>query len=101
MKIITVAAFLLWPGVLPAQAQMASPLSLQRTIVLLGVTGKFDHFAYDSAGNRLFVAYAGNHSVEVDELSSGKVTESLTGFGKPHGLVWIAETKRLFASDGL
>ena len=101
MKIITVAAFLLWPGVLSAQAQMASPLSLQRTIALPGVTGKFDHFAYDPDGNRLFVASAGNHSVEVIDLSSWKVTESLTGFGKPHGLVWIDETKQLFASDGL
>jgi YVTN family beta-propeller protein len=101
MKIITVAAFLLWVGVLSAQAQMASPLSLQRTITLPGVTGKFDHFAYDPDGNRLFVASAGNHSVEVIDLSSGKVTESLTGLGKPHGLAWIAETKRLFASDGL
>jgi DNA-binding beta-propeller fold protein YncE len=101
MKIITVAAFLLWSGVLSAQTQMASPLSLQRTIVLPGVTGKFDHFAYDPDGNRLFVASAGNHSVEAIDLSSGKVTESLTGFGKPHGLAWIAKTKRLFASDGL
>lgn len=101
MKITTVAAFLLWLGVLSAQAQMSSPLSLQRTIALPGVTGKFDHFAYDQDGNRLFVASAGSHSVEVIDLTSGKVTESLTGLGKPHGLAWIAETKRLFASDGV
>jgi DNA-binding beta-propeller fold protein YncE len=101
MKIKAVAAFLLWLGVFSAQAQVAPPLTLQRTIPLPGVTGKFDHFAYDPVGNRLFAAAAGNHSVEVVDLSSDKVLESLTGLGKPHGLAWIAETGRLFASDGV
>jgi hypothetical protein len=101
MKINAVAAFLLWLGVFSAQAQTAPPPTLQRTIALPGVTGKFDHFAYDPAGNRLFAAAAGNHSVEVIDLSSGKVVESLTGLGKPHGLAWISETRRLFASDGV
>jgi DNA-binding beta-propeller fold protein YncE len=101
MKINAVAAFLLWLGVFSGQAQTAPPLTLQRTIALPGVTGKFDHFAYDPAGNRLFAAAAGNHSVEVIDLSSGKVVESITGLGKPHGLAWITETRRLFASDGV
>ncbi len=101
MKINGVAVFLLCVGAFSAQAQMAPPLTLQRTIPLPGVTGKFDHFAYDPAGNRLFAAAAGNHSVEVIDLNSGTVVESLTGLGKPHGLAWMAEMKRLFASDGV
>ena len=76
------------------------PLTLQRTIALPDGTGKFDHFAFDLNANRLFIAATGNHSVEVLDLNSGKVTESLTGIGKPHGLAWIPETGRLFASDG-
>jgi DNA-binding beta-propeller fold protein YncE len=101
METNIVAAFLLWLGFFSAQAQTAPSLTLQRTLALPGVTGKFDHFAYDSVGNRLFAAAAGNHSVEVIDLSSGKVVESLTGLGKPHGLAWIGETRRLFASDGV
>jgi DNA-binding beta-propeller fold protein YncE len=101
MNTNAVAGFLLCLGAFSAQAQIAPPLTLQRTLALPGVTGKFDHFAYDPASNRLFAAAAGNHSVEVIELSSGKVVESLTGLGKPHGLAWMAETKRLFASDGV
>ena len=101
MKRHAVAVFLLWLGLFSALAQIAPPLALQRTIALPGVTGKFDHFAYDPAGNRLFAAVAGNHSVAVIDLSSDKVLESLTGLGKPHGLAWIAETRRLFASDGV
>ena len=101
MKTNAVAFLLLWPGILSAQAQMTSPLTLQRTIALPDGTGKFDHFAYSPAANRLFVAATGNHSIEVIDLSSDKVVQTLPGLGKPHGLAWIGETGRLFASDGL
>ena len=84
---------------LPAQPQ-PPVLQLFKTIILPGVTGKFDHFAFDAAGDRLFAAATGNHSVEVIDLKRGKVTESITGLGKPHGLAWLAATSTLFVSDG-
>lgn len=81
-------------------AQAAPGMVLQRTITLPAVKGKFDHFALDAAGKRLFAAAAGNKSVEVIDLTSGAVVDSLEGFGKPHGLAWIASTGTLFVSDG-
>jgi DNA-binding beta-propeller fold protein YncE len=83
-----------------AQTQSAPPLMLQRTIALPIGTGKFDHFAFDQKAGRLFIAATGNHSVEVMDFTSGKVTESVTGIGKPHGLAWITATGLLYASDG-
>jgi DNA-binding beta-propeller fold protein YncE len=83
-----------------AEAQTASPLELQKTIALPGVTGKFDHFAIDLATDTLFAAAAGNQTVEVVDVKSGKVLQSLTGFGKPHGLAWVPETHRLYVADG-
>src|SRR5271165_1138096 len=83
-----------------APAQSDSPLKLINTISLPGVAGKFDHFAYDAIGHRLFAAATGNHSVEVIDLQTGKVTQSITALAKPHGLAWIADTGRLYASDG-
>lgn len=85
---------------LSAVSQPASPLTLKRTIELPGVTGKFDHFAIDLEGNRLFVAATGNHSVEVVNLKTGTVEQSITGLGKPHGLVWTAATGSLYVADG-
>jgi hypothetical protein len=83
------------------QSQTTTPgLKVQQTITLPGVKGKFDHFAMDEAGKRLFAAAAGNQSVEVIDLTSGKVVDSLKGFGKPHGIAWIASTGKLFVSDG-
>ena len=82
------------------KAQNPQPLTLTRTIALPGVTGKFDHFALDEKANRLFVAATGSHTVLVIDLANGKILQSLTGMGKPHGLAWIAETDRLFVADG-
>jgi DNA-binding beta-propeller fold protein YncE len=83
-----------------AHTQSTPPLTLERTIALPTGTGKFDHFAFDQNADRLFIAATGNHSVEVMDFKSGKVTESLTGIGKPHGLAWIHNTGLLYASDG-
>lgn len=83
-----------------AHAQSTPALTLQRTITLPIGTGKFDHFAFDQKAGRLFIAATGNHSVEVMDFESGKVTESLTGIGKPHGLAWTPATGLLYASDG-
>jgi DNA-binding beta-propeller fold protein YncE len=84
----------------PAAQAQPPALQLARTIVLPQVSGKFDHFAFDESGNRLFVAATGNHSVEVIDLNTGKVQQSIAGLGKPHGLAWVAATGSLYVSDG-
>lgn len=85
----------------PSSAGAASPLTLDRTIQLAGVHGKFDHFAIDEAGQRLFAAATGAHEVLAIDLASGKLAQTLTGLGKPHGIVWDAEDVRLFVTDGV
>ena len=83
-----------------AQAQSSSPLVLNRTIPLPGVASKFDHLAIDEAGNRLFPLPQPSHAVEVIDLKTDKVQQSITGLGKPHGLAWDAATGSLYVSDG-
>jgi DNA-binding beta-propeller fold protein YncE len=100
MKIEIALAVLLGLSAYPAQPQTTSPLTLQRTIALPAGTGKFDHFAVDLRANRLFIAATGNHTIEVVDLNTGKVVQTIDGLGKPHGLAWIPETNRLYASDG-
>jgi DNA-binding beta-propeller fold protein YncE len=99
---LTLAAtlFLTALGAPAVQAQTASPLTLQRSFELPAGTGKFDHFAIDLKAGRLFLAATGNHSVEVLDLGSGKVVESVSALGKPHGLAWIPATNSLYAADG-
>jgi len=85
---------------LAAVSQTSAPLTLKQTIPLPGVSGKFDHFAIDLAGERLFAAATGNHSVEVIDLKTGKVEQSIAGLGKPHGLAWVESTGCLYIADG-
>jgi DNA-binding beta-propeller fold protein YncE len=101
MKIHIVGALLLFSlSAITAKGQTPSPLTLQRTLALPEGTAKFDHFAIDLKANRLFIAATGNHSIEILDLNSGKVSQSLIGLGKPHGLAWVSGSERLYASDG-
>jgi DNA-binding beta-propeller fold protein YncE len=81
-------------------AQSSAPLTLSRTIPLPGAVGKFDHLAIDPAGSRIFIAATGNHTVEVVDLKTDKIQQSITGLGKPHGLAWVAATGSLYVADG-
>ncbi len=100
MKKSAVLLVFLLLSVFSLSAHSMAPLTLQKTIVLPGVTGKFDHLAIDTTGNRLFIAATGNHSVEVIDLKTDKVEQSITGLVKPHGLAWDAATGSLYVSDG-
>jgi len=100
MKAIVMSFTLISLCAASASGQTMAPLTLQQTIPLAGVTGKFDHFAIDIAGSRLFVAATGNHSVEVIDLTTDKAEQSITGLGKPHGLVWDGKTGTLYVADG-
>jgi len=97
MRIFSTALLLL--SSLAATSQTSS-LTLSQTIPLPGVAGKFDHFAIDTAGHRLFIAATGNHSVEVIDLKTAKVEQSIAGLGKPHGLVWDEAAGSLYVADG-
>jgi len=65
-----------------------APLVLERTIDLPGVRGRIDHFAYDGAHRRLFVAELGNGSVEAIDLASGR-TARVGGLKEPQGIGYL------------
>jgi YVTN family beta-propeller protein len=77
-----------------------SALEPVRSIPLPGVTGRFDHFAVDLKGRRLFVAALGNNTVEVIDLAGGKRLESISGLGKPTGVVFLPDLEKLFVACG-
>jgi len=80
------------------RAQTA-PLKLTKTIALPGVEGRIDHFAFDAAGERLFVCALGNNTVEVVDLRKGVRVHSITGFGAPQGIAYIPELNRMFVAN--
>lgn len=80
-------------------AQSAAPLKLEQTIPLSGVEGRIDHFAFDPAGDRLFVCALGNNTIEVLDLRKGERVRSITGLGAPQGVAYVPEFDRLFVAN--
>jgi hypothetical protein len=90
-------------GLLGATTRMqaADPLlTLDQTIPLPGVEGRIDHLAADVAGQRLFLSALGNNTVEVLDLKTGDVIQSLPGFAGPQGMVYVPEFDKLFVANG-
>jgi YVTN family beta-propeller protein len=78
---------------------LAQPLKPAATIPLEGVRGRIDHMAVDLDGKRLFVAALGNNTIEVIDLSAGKVTRSIPGIPEPQGLAYMPAAHKLFAAS--
>jgi len=67
--------------------QDGNPLELLQTIPMPKVDGRIDHLAHDAKGDRLFVAALGNNTVEVIDLSQGKVVHRIEGLHEPQGVL--------------
>src|SRR6266545_8126177 len=87
MKSAAVLLFVLW--MCSGFAQEVS-LKLTHTIPLNGVQGRFDHFAIDAKGQRLFVAALGTNSLEGVDVAAGKHLKSIAGLHKPTGVLYLA-----------
>jgi hypothetical protein len=95
-------AALLLLGTLTFAVHDAEPATLQltQTIPLPGVKGRFDHFAIDQAGKRLFVAALGNNTLEVVDLTAGKRIRSLSGMSKPTGILYLPDQNQVIVANG-
>jgi DNA-binding beta-propeller fold protein YncE len=99
---------LLLPGLLASNAGVAAdatapapqpaaqaPLRDEQVIALPGVQHRIDHLAVDPAGQRLFVAALGNHSLEVLDLAAGKRITSIPGLNEPQGVAYLPSLHRI------
>jgi DNA-binding beta-propeller fold protein YncE len=82
-----------------AQEKNASVLRLSQTIALPGVTGGFDHFAYDPLHKRLFLAAEDHGTVEVIDLGRGQRIRSITGFKNPHSILFRPGASTMLVTD--
>jgi hypothetical protein len=77
-----------------------APLQLVQTIVLPNVKGRLDHMEVDVQGKRLFVAGLENGTFEVVDWKAAKWVQSLPGFKKPQGVLFIPEFNKVFLASG-
>jgi hypothetical protein len=84
-----------------AATDAASPLRLERTILLPGAAGRIDHLAIDPARRMLFVAEYGNGTVDTVDLAIGKVVGRIAGLHEPQGVAVLADGQIVVAcGDG-
>jgi YVTN family beta-propeller protein len=78
-------------------ARAAAPLPLADVQVdaLPGVQRRIDHLAVDPAGQRLFVAALGNHTLEVLDVAAGKRITSIPGLNEPQGVAYLPSLHRI------
>jgi DNA-binding beta-propeller fold protein YncE len=76
------------------------PLALVGSIDLPRVEGRIDHMAFDTAGQRLFVAALGNNTVEVLDVRAARHLKSLPGFREPQGIAVAADASAIAIADG-
>lgn len=76
------------------------PLLLVQEIPMPGIQKNFDHLTADAANDRLFVAAEWHGSVEVYQMSTGKLIHSIGGMNRPHAMLYRADINKLFVTDG-
>src|SRR5579872_1458473 len=84
------------------QACAAAPesLVLVKTIPLKGVTGKLDHLAVDSKGERLFVANKPNNTLDIVDLKTGKLVKQIADQGKVSGVSFAEDLDMIYVGNG-
>ncbi|MDB5476660.1 MAG: hypothetical protein JWP49_2171 [Phenylobacterium sp.] len=83
-----------------ASAQGLGPMRVAGHTDLPGYTGDFDHFAVDTADNRLFLAGEDGGALEVFNLKTGALVKSVPGFEAPHSLIYLPDTHELVVIAG-
>ncbi|HEU4752586.1 MAG TPA: YncE family protein [Armatimonadota bacterium] len=97
---IALIALLLVCGMAAGEERALPPLRPLRTVPLPGVEGRFDHFAADVKGGRLFLAALGNDTLEVLDVRAGKRLRSVRGLREPQGVAFAPELGHLFVGNG-
>jgi DNA-binding beta-propeller fold protein YncE len=80
--------------------QPGTGLRMATTIQMPRVNGRIDHMAIDMEYRRLFVAATENNSLEVIDLRTDRVVQSLHGLKNPQDLVYIHHAGRLYVTAG-
>jgi hypothetical protein len=89
-----------WTSALPAAAPNAALLKRIQTIPLAGPEGRLDHLALDSVHHRLFVANMPNSSLDVVDLTRGKLMRQVPGQHGIQGIAYAPDLNLIFVGNG-
>jgi DNA-binding beta-propeller fold protein YncE len=96
----TICLSILILGVVAADSAPLAPLAEVRSVDLPGFAGDFDHFGVDMRGGRLFLAGEDHKTLEVFDLQTLHRLGSISSFGAPHSVLYLARPDELYVTDG-
>lgn len=84
----------------PAISRQASPkLILVARVPLTGVSGRLDHFTFDSKRRLVIFSGLGNDSVEIVNYFEAKLVKSIRGLDEPQGPLYLPGFDKLFVAN--
>jgi hypothetical protein len=100
-KVLAVCCLVLFSASsVETSARETQALKLVRTIPVPGVTGRLDHMGVDLEKKRLFVAAVTDNTLQVVDLTGGKVLNSLTGFKDTQDALFLGDDfNKLYVSS--
>ncbi|MCW3120400.1 MAG: hypothetical protein JWM28_4482 [Chitinophagaceae bacterium] len=75
-------------------------LALEKVIQLPDVIGRIDHLAVNDNHRIIYVAALGNNTVEIIDLSAGKLIHSIKGLLEPQGVEYLSFSNSIFIANG-
>ena len=75
-------------------------LQLNKTILLPNIKGRIDHIDINVKEKILYVAALGNNTLEIVDLTNGKLIHSILGLDEPQGVGYIPLTNEIFVANG-
>lgn len=88
-----------WLAAIACAADQAQGLVLEKTIPLDNVAGRIDHMAVDFKRSHLAVAELGNNTVDLIDLSTGRVVHRITGLHEPQGVAFVPSADLLAVAN--
>jgi DNA-binding beta-propeller fold protein YncE len=81
-------------------AEVSAPLNLTGSVTIPGYKGDFDHFAADVKGGRLYLAGEDGNALEVFDVASGQLVQSIGGQGTPHSPFVLRGGREVLVVEG-
>ncbi len=75
-------------------------LQLNKTIPLAEVKGRIDHLDVNLKDKIVYMAALGNNSLEVVDISTGKLIHSIKGLDEPQGVGYIPQKNEIVVANG-
>lgn len=102
MKKVLIVLALFSVVLLAAYARSSRAFTLLQTFMMPDVPkGPYcDHLAVDIPGNRLFATPQAEKSVQVLDLTTGKLLHTISGIENPHSILYRKDISHLYVTDG-